>query len=373
MKKAKYLLVGAIGLMVFGLTGCGGTKVDITDYVMVEFSGVNGQGSAVCNLDSVSLEQALAGDDDGEISMEELEKLGWITQFEMTLSCEMDEDSELSNGDTVTVTVSYDEDLAKENKVTVTGTTKEFEVEGLKDPIEVDAFASDIFDTDNGVTLEYSSLAPTAYLSVVNNCTSEPESLITYTADKTNNINNGDQITITAELPASAADEGYVLKETEKTITVEGLDAYVTSLSQLNDPDKAEVLDAAEKNFLASAEKHIDFYDVNNANVDMNTESTTFTNFAFSEDTYDTSKNNVLVIPFTVDTTGSYFWIGRDFYNDKISKTYNGANGFIVVQGLVVNSEGDLVSNDNDVYYEVEGMYEDKAKMESVINADYGV
>lgn len=29
-------------------------------------------------------------------------------------------------------------------------------------------------------------------------------------------LNNGDQMTITAELPASAADEGYVLKETEK-------------------------------------------------------------------------------------------------------------------------------------------------------------
>lgn len=372
MRKGKYLLLGVIGMAMMGLTGCGGSKVDVTDYLTVNFSGVDGQGNAVCNVDSVSLEQALAGDDDGEISQEELEKLGWITQFEMTMTCDLDKDSELSNGDKVTVTVSYDKDLAKENKVTVTGETKEFEVEGLKEPIEVDAFASDIFDTDNGVTLEYSNVAPIASLTITNKSASEPESLITYTADKTSNISNGDQITITAELPANAANEGYVLKESEKTITVEGLDTYVTSLSQLSEADKAEVLDKAEKNFLAATEKNIDFYDANDANVDMNTQSTTFSNFAVSEDTYETVNKDVLIIPFTVDTTGSYFWIGRDFYNDKISKTYNGANGYIVVQGLMVNSEGNLVSNDN-VSYEVKEMYEDKAKMESVINADYGV
>lgn len=372
MRKGKYLLLGVIGMAIMGLTGCGGSKVDITDYVTVNFSGVDGQGSAACNVDSVNLEQALAGDDDGEISMEELEKLGWITQFEMTMSCDLDKDSELSNGEKVTVTVSYDKDLAKENKVTVTGETKEFEVTGLKEPIEVDAFASDIFDTDDGVALEYSNAAPTAGLTVINHCTSEPESLITYRADKTSGLSNGDQITITAELPASAANEGYVLKESEKTITVEGLDTYVTSLSQLNGADKTEVLNKAEKNFLAAAESNIDFYDANDANVDMNTQSTTFSNFAVTEDTYETVDKDVLIIPFTVDTTGSYYWIGRDFYNDKISKTYTGANGYVVVQGLMVDSDGNLIANDN-VYYEVKGMYENKAKMESVINADYGV
>lgn len=50
------------------------------------------------------------------------------------------------------------------------------------------------------------------------------KSLITYTADKTSDLKNGDEIKITAELPAQAAEEGDVLKEREKTVKVESLD-----------------------------------------------------------------------------------------------------------------------------------------------------
>lgn len=131
MKKLKYLLLGLAAIMVMGLTGCGGAKLDITDYVSVQFSGADGQGNAVCRIDSVALEQALVGDEDGEISMDELQKLAWVTQFEMGLTGSLDKETGLSNGDTVTVTLDYDKKLAKENKVAVTGTTKEFKVEGL--------------------------------------------------------------------------------------------------------------------------------------------------------------------------------------------------------------------------------------------------
>lgn len=372
MKKTKYFVLGLISMAVVGLTGCGGTKVDMTDYVTVEFTGINGDGTAACQIDAVKLEQDLAGDEDGQISQEELEKLAWITQFEMTLSCELDQETGLSNGDKVTVMVRYDEDFAKENKVKVTGEKKEFKVEGLKDPIEVDAFASGIFQSDTGVLLEYSGTAPDVSLTIRNQCTREPESLITYSADRTSGLKNGDEIRITAELSAQAAEEGYVLKETEKTVTVEGLDSYVSSLSQLKEADKAEVLENAEKFFRAKAEDNIYFYTVDDAKIDMNTRSTTFSDFAFSEDTYETADKKSLILPFTVNTTGSYYWIGREFYNDSISKTFTGVNGYLAVQGLKVDSEGNLTDDDN-VYYEIEGMYEDKAKMESVINADDGV
>ena len=86
------------------------------DYVTVVFSGVDGQGKAVYNVDTVKLEQDLAGDTDGQISMDEFEKIGWISQFETTISYQLDKETCLSNGDEVTVSVTCDEELQKKIK-----------------------------------------------------------------------------------------------------------------------------------------------------------------------------------------------------------------------------------------------------------------
>lgn len=136
-----------------------------------------------------------------------------------------------------------------------TESQKTFKVEGLKEPIEVDAFSEDIFNTKNGVVLEYSGTSPYAELKIQNKCTGEPNSMITYRADKEFDIKNGDQIKITAELPKDAADNGYILKETEKTITVEGLNSYVENLSQINEEDRTELISKLEKAFSAETEK----------------------------------------------------------------------------------------------------------------------
>ena len=86
MKKCRALLLVFVGIIVLGFSGCSGnTSVNLMDYVQVEFSGVDGQGRAVCTMDLASLEKTLAGDQDGEISTEELSKLAWITQFETSI------------------------------------------------------------------------------------------------------------------------------------------------------------------------------------------------------------------------------------------------------------------------------------------------
>ena len=90
MKKTKILFLTAAVIMILGLAGCGNTKIDLMDYVTVVFSGVDGQGKAVYNVDTVKLEQDLAGDTDGQISMDEFEKIGWISQFETTISYQLD-------------------------------------------------------------------------------------------------------------------------------------------------------------------------------------------------------------------------------------------------------------------------------------------
>lgn len=373
MKKMKFLFLVAVSLMMFGLAGCGTTEIDLMDYVTVSFSGVNGQGTAVCNVDTVGLEQDLVGDKDGEISLDELEKLGWITQFESTLSYQLDQETGLSNGDQVTVSVTCDEDFAKENKVKVSEGKKEFQVEGLKEPVEVDAFAEDIFDTDSGVVLEYTGTAPEASLEIANQCAEEPASLITYTADKTEGIRNGDEITITAELSAEAAKEGYVLKESVKTVKVEGLNSYVESLSQINETDRAEFLGRLENTFLAEIENgFVEFQDSQGVCVDMNKNSSTFTNFSLAEDCYKVSEKEFTIVPFTVDTKGSYYWWGREYFENQTEKSFTGASGFIVAKYLKVDPEGNLVEPEN-VYCEVGGLFEEESEMQTAIKMNYGV
>lgn len=373
MKKMKFMFWVVVSLMMLGLAGCGTTEIDLMDYVTVSFSGVNGQGTAVCNVDTVGLEQDLAGDKDGEISLDELEKLGWIAQFESTLSYQVDQETGLSNGDQVTVSVTCDEDFAKENKVKVSEGEKEFQVEGLKEPVEVDAFAEDIFDTDSGVVLEYTGTAPEASLEIVNQCASETASLITYTADKNDGIRNGDEITVTATLSPEAAKEGYVLKETEKTVKVEGLNSYVESLSQINETDRVKFLTRLENTFLAEIENgFVDFQDSQGIHIDLNKSSTTFTNFSLAEDCYEMEEKEFTIVPFSVDTKGSYYWWGREYFENQTERSFTGVNGFMVAQYLKVDPEGNLVESE-DVYCKVGGLFEEESEMQTAIHMDYGV
>lgn len=132
MKKTKILFLTAAVIMILGLAGCGNTKIDLMDYVTVVFSGVDGQGKAVYNVDTVKLEQDLAGDTDGQISIDEFEKIRWISQFETTISYQLDKETGLSNGDEVTVSVTCDEEFAKENKVTVSESQKNIQSRWFK-------------------------------------------------------------------------------------------------------------------------------------------------------------------------------------------------------------------------------------------------
>lgn len=388
MRKAKYLLLGVIGVAVLGLTGCGSKKVDVTDYVSVEFTGVDGDGKAMCNVDAVGLEQALAGDDDGQISQEEFQKLGWITQFEMGLTYDLDKDSKLSNGDKVTVTVKYNEKLAKENKVKVTGDKKEFKVEGLKEAVEVDAFAKNIFDTDSGVVLEYRGASPMASLIIGNKCTNEPESMIVYKAEMVSgseenrgwlnnevlNISNGDEIKITAELPADAAEKGYILKKSEKTITVEGLDTYVTNLSQLNETDRKNVENKLRDFFEASAAKSIEFHGNKRENASLDTDifKISYNNFNYTDDVFTIKDKNIMIVPFTVgfDMKGMAWW---ERPLDGITEvSFEKVYGYMVISDLKVDAEGNAVLAE-DLNMKMGEIYESKDALKTEILGTYGL
>ena len=241
----KLLLMLAVGIVSVGLlTGCGGSSsINLTDYATVNFDGIDGKGTATVNYDLTQLEKDFVGDDDGNISQEEAQELVNFASFEMSIKWELDKQEALSNGDKVKLTITYNEDSAKEQKIKIKGdTTKEFEVSGLKEPITLDAFDPEIFDTDTGVKISYEGISPMASIVIENGCgDGQAQRFVEYVPDKTYEISNGDTITITASLTEQAIKEGYVLKEEQTQITVEGLESYVLNLSELNEGDRNNV------------------------------------------------------------------------------------------------------------------------------------
>lgn len=142
MKKFKRMmgvcfLVGAISLTLFG---CKQEQsdgvVDVMDYVTVDFEGTDGSGTATVNVDYDQLELEIVGGKDALEEMDDVDDLETLSQYINVvagISFSIDKNSDLSNGDTVTVTVTYNEKSAEDAKVVFGDTlSKTFEVKGLK-------------------------------------------------------------------------------------------------------------------------------------------------------------------------------------------------------------------------------------------------
>lgn len=102
----------------------------------------------------------------------------------------------------MTLSVSCDKEIAKDCGIKINGELKKtYEVEGLTERIELDAFDNPFFNTEDGIEISYSGRDPFGRILIENHLSrSEPLSKVIYKADKTENIKKGDKITITAEL-----------------------------------------------------------------------------------------------------------------------------------------------------------------------------
>ena len=182
---------------------------------------------------------------------------------------------------------------------------------------------------------------------------------------------NKKKILIVTAFPTHGAGSGALITTQAKSYVEDGHEVVIITGNNRTNFDKLDGVRYHVVPFTAETERRVRFHDSQGTELDMSTNSTDFSNFTLSEDTYEIAKKEFTIIPFTVDTTGSYYWWGREYFENQTEKTFTGASGFIVAKYLTIDSNGNLV--DNSVYFEVGGIYEDKSKMEADINADYGV
>ncbi len=363
MKKlSKLLTLIAAFIFCLTLTACGGsTKLNLADYLSLDVSGVDSNGRASLSFDAAQMELDFAGVKNGSPNQEELEKMLSLAQFELSVQYNLDKADGLSNGDKITATVTYNEDLAKEAKVSIGSTTKTFTVEGLAEPVMVDPFDEAVFGQGKAISYTFEGTAPFGFISLDKAAGSEnPISFVDYAADKGYNstdLSNGDVVTFTASIDEKYANQGYVLTRAETTITVEGLDKYATSAADLTPDFLRTVSDRAYQECVA--QNDVNIYDGSNNLTPWNAsfENIHVGNSALLmvKNDHDEYNYNFLLVP-VYKTLSTDEWYNMDTMQNE-SKTWSDVVAYYTFSNVIVHTDGSVTYDES--YVEANGSYTD--------------
>lgn len=241
------LVAAATAGLVLSLTGCSKT-VDFLQYADVTFDGLNGQATATVNVDYNKIGTDVFGKGKSQTDMDEART---ETAMMGEVNYEVTPSENLSNGDTVTLSVEVSDYFQKENKVTAKAASKEITVSGLKEPEMVDPFDESMFatvfsgDTETGkVTFKITGTLPDLTFSLTNGAPSDsPYSMLNYymdDTDKSKDYSEDDTVTLHVQVKAlTNFSEEYVLSRDTIEIPVKGAAKYIRSADEVT----TEVLD----------------------------------------------------------------------------------------------------------------------------------
>lgn len=239
MRKWKCLLLLGIllGAMTV-LTGCGATTVNLNKYITIAASGYDSMGTASYTFDYDAFNNDYAekikldSKNNSEISAMGL--LSGETPAELLLdfcvSQGLSEVRGLSNGDTITLTWSCEDEIASQYfNCKLEYSDIEYQVSGLE---EVDTF-----NPFEYMDISFSGISPNGSATITQDYNRQEMQYVVFYADKSYGLSNGDGIKVTAQISGSVdtfvEKFGAVLGETEKTYTVEGLPCFVTDMADI--------------------------------------------------------------------------------------------------------------------------------------------
>ncbi len=195
------------------------SKINTFDYVEVTFDGNDGYGTAYVSFDDRALISKIIGEAPNEMNFEEYFK--WEMKYEEysdTISYSCDKTENLSNGDTVTVTILARGDAASKIKCG----SKTFTVENLPEAEVIDVFKD--------VEFEITGVSGYARLEIINNSENPFTQLCRFSADNSYKLKNGDKVTVMIEYDLDDSIRlNAVPNETVKVITVSGLPQFMTA------------------------------------------------------------------------------------------------------------------------------------------------
>lgn len=322
------------------------TEVDLSKYVSIEFEGYEGYASFT--------EDDLIVDEKGLKKVLESRRTAEKLAERLLEKAEVEENSELKNGDTIEVKFKVSENWLKENKIKLTSDKIKIKVKDLEEPNSLDLFKD--------IEFSYSGISPNLTVTLTNNSDdnfiknkvtfsmeTEENSASSYSLT---NIANGDKITVTATYSESdLQDAGYVVTEDEFEFEVKGQAEYIISSDGITEDIKSTINEKA----LAKAKTlaNNSNYDVYNAYPEDYSDISNY-DYEFSH-TDPVLEKMYIAINKDLEDVGYYdarnivYCVYKTTFTDaKNSKTYD---YYICVQvnNLVKDSEG--LSSDQNYYY----------------------
>lgn len=221
-------------IVIILVTGQMGKIIPLDECIIVEVSGYDSVGTAAARLDEEAFEKAAvkakggktsiaAGSDKWYQQMEELD----IHRIRNLVSLSVENPTELSNGDEVVVSISFDEDMAKEYGVKLVGQEYRYSVEGLSPVTELDPFAE--------LLVLFEGVAPDVYLTWEYQGLDGFLSTYSFRPDKDYGIAVGESVTISVDVSQEEAlQHGYRITSQSREYLCENVDTYLGSAEQLS-------------------------------------------------------------------------------------------------------------------------------------------
>lgn len=249
--KQNIFLVFFTILILLGLTGCGKRKVVLDKYIEFSSEGYDTKGTATVSFDYRKFEDEYGKKikfkkkDERRKFVKDYSLKSSISDAKLLLSTcvklELDKDSNLSNGDTVSVKFDCDDELAEEYfGVEFSYSDVEYTVDKLK---KVDKFNP--FDY---IKVTFSGTSPDGRVSIETDKDNKREELqyITFTPNKTSGIKIGDTIKVKAECDIND-DEfvekfGSIIEKTENDYKCDNIDRYVTKVDEISEKAMDDLL-----------------------------------------------------------------------------------------------------------------------------------
>ena len=232
-------------------------KVNINDYISVEYNGYETAGTAYVDFDETEFSEAVIKAQGKKLkNVKSLDDLDWSDLTDLmgssnwdlidSITFDVKPDSDLSNGDVVTVTASWNEDYEKKAGVKILSKEQEFTVEGLEEVKEVDPFED--------IEVTFSGTPPYVYPNWTNNSDDDYLRYLWFNFEDYDSLDVGDTVTLTVdESEENALANGYKFTQTSKEYIVSGVDSYVTSAADISadnlDSMKNEATDVLDAYF----------------------------------------------------------------------------------------------------------------------------
>ena len=233
---AAVVFIAFVTIAIVILTSLGKTTIDMSKYYEIEIKGFNGFAKASVSKTLDPYQDLVS---EGKLhSKDSLNNLFSVSAFFSDMEKELSKESGISNGDTVELTFTYNEELAKQLKLKIKNKTIKKKVSGLAEGKKVDLFAD--------LEVEFKGISPNGSVTISNNNGDDLIRRVRYTADKKSKLKNGDKIVVTASYDEDyAIENGYAVEATSKEYTVAGLGYYLDDKAEISAEHKA----AFEKEF----------------------------------------------------------------------------------------------------------------------------